>query len=257
MLQHRGLRGSFGRSRVAFPGWLSPNLRGGTELGAGWSCISSTQRSRWFPPWRWIVLDGGFICAGTLRTCHMCLPESGLDISTTSVSVLYSQTQIFSAEVSTKSDWRLPERRDLPTLTQILLQKKKKKYKSFFKKKQKTHKSYFAFPIPIFRRKMINVLLIAIISLRYWKCEILSGRLWTLSHLAKAYKQAVTCSNSRKIKTDRKRRQKRAPPRPHTSAKRNSADLKSPHFHPETGKTTTPGAVYQTPQSWAPGQQSL
>lgn len=39
-----------------------------------------------------------------LRTRHMCLPRSGLDISTTLVSVLYSQTQIFSAEVPKKSD---------------------------------------------------------------------------------------------------------------------------------------------------------
>lgn len=177
-----GFVGQFWGSRVGFPGWFSPNLQGGTKVGAGWSCISSKQHSRWFPPWRWIILDGAFICAGTLRTCHMCLPKSGLDISTTSESVLHSQTQIFSAEVSKKSDWRLPKHWDLPTPTLMLLKTNKQK-------------SYFAFPIKIFRGKMINVLLIVIISLQYWKCEILSGMLWTLSSLPKAYEQATTCSN--------------------------------------------------------------
>ena len=58
---------------------------------------------------------------------------------------------------------------------------------------------------------MINVLLIVIISLQYCKCEILSGMLWTLSHLPKAYEQATTCSNSSKIRSDQNWRQKLIP----------------------------------------------
>lgn len=54
----------------------------------------------------------------------------------------------------------------MPALALMLLKKKKIK-----------KKSYFAFPNEIFRGKMINALLIVIISPRYWKCETLRGML--------------------------------------------------------------------------------